>query len=158
MAATIPESHQDLLLRPVHGVLTTIMPDGQPQMSIVWVDYDGRYILINTTLERQKGKNMMANPKVNVLTIDPENGARFLEVRGEVAEITREGAIAHADKQTSAYTATAKNRFYGVVYPPKQQEKETRVIVKILPSKVTTDAIFSEERPMSRKSSSSRAP
>lgn len=143
MAATIPESHQDLLRRPVHGVLTTIMPDGQPQMSIVWVDYDGCYILINTTLERQKGKNMMANPKVNVLTIDPENGSRFLEVRGEVAEITQQGAIAHADKQTRAYTANGKDHFYGDIYPLEQQEKETRVIVKISPRKLTTDAIFS---------------
>jgi len=88
MTATIPNSHLDLLLNPVDGVLTTLMPDGQPQMSIVWVDYDGQYVLINTTLERQKGKNMVANPRVNVLIIDPKNGSRFLEVRGYVTEIT----------------------------------------------------------------------
>ena len=140
---TIPESHLDLLLEPIDGLLTTIMPDGQPQMSIVWADYDGQWVLINTTLERQKGKNMLANPMVNVLMIDPKNGARFLEIRGEVAEITQEGAIAHANKQTQAYSKGAQQRFYGDIYPEEQQEKETRVIVKIRPKKITTDAIFS---------------
>jgi PPOX class probable F420-dependent enzyme len=143
MVASIPESHQDLLLQPVNGVLTTMMPDGQPQMSIVWADYDGQYVLINTTLERQKGKNMSDNPKVNVLMIDPKNGARYLEVRGEVVEITQEGAIAHADKQAQAYSKGVQQRFYGDIYPEEQQEKETRVIVKISPKKITTNAIFS---------------
>ena len=143
MTTTIPESHLDLLLEPVHGVLTTLMPDDQPQMSIVWVDYDGQYVLINTTLERQKGKNMSSNPKVNVLIIDPKDGARYLEVRGEVMEISQEGAIAHADKQTRAYSDSDQQRFYGDVYPEEQQEKETRVIVKIALRKVTRNAIFS---------------
>ena len=142
MTATIPDSHQDLLLEPVNGVLTTMMPDGQPQMSIVWADFDGQYVLINTTLERQKGKNMQANPRVNVLMIDPKNGTRFLEVRGEVVETTQDGAISHADKQTRAYSNGAQRRFYRDIYPEDRQEKETRVIVKIRPKKITTDAIF----------------
>jgi len=143
MTAVIPETHLDLLLQAIDGVLTTLMPDGQPQMSIVWADFDGQHVLINSTLERQKGKNMQANPKVNVLMIDPKNGARFLEVRGNVEEITQEGAIPHADKQTQAYSNNVKQRFYGDIYPVEQQNKETRVIVKITPKKVTTDAIFS---------------
>lgn len=142
MAIQIPESHEDLLLDPVNGVLTTMMPDGQPQMSIVWVDYDGESVLINTTLERQKGKNMQANPKVNVLVIDPQNVSRFLEVRGEVTEIAEEGAIPHADKQTRDYSHNTQLHFYGDIYPKEQQAKETRVIVKISPKKITTDAIF----------------
>ena len=56
MTALIPESHQDLLLKPVNGVLTTMMPDGQPQMSIVWADFDGQYVLINTTWSDKKGR------------------------------------------------------------------------------------------------------
>jgi PPOX class probable F420-dependent enzyme len=143
MTNLVPGSHVDLLIEPVHGVLTTIMPDGQPQMSIVWVDYDGECVLINTTLERQKGKNMQTNPKVNILLIDPKNGSRFLEIRGEVAEYTQSGAIPHADKQASSYSKDKKKRFYGDIYPVEQQEKETRVIFKIAPKKITTDAIFS---------------
>ena len=83
------------------------------------------------------------NPKVNVLAIDPQNGTRFLEVRGEVTEITEKRAIAHADKQTRLYSNDKQQRFYGDIYPAEQQEKETRVIVKISPQKVTTDAAIS---------------
>jgi PPOX class probable F420-dependent enzyme len=140
MAVPIPDTHRDLLVEPVHGVLSTIMPDGQPQSSLVWVDYDGTYVLINTTLERQKGRNMLVNPKVALLVIDPQDGSRWIEVRGKVVEIQREGAEAHADTLTQRYTG--KQRFYGDIYPVEQRQRETRVIVKIEPSKVSLDAIF----------------
>lgn len=143
MDVQIPDTHKDLLIEPVNGVLTTMMPDGQPQMSIVWVDFDGENVLINTTMERQKGKNMQANPKVNILVIDPNNGVRFLEVRGQVVEFNEEGAISHADKQTQAYSNNHEQCFYGDIYPKEQQYKETRVIVKISPKKTAIDAIFS---------------
>jgi PPOX class probable F420-dependent enzyme len=140
MAVPIPDTHRDLLVEPIHGVFSTIMPDGQPQSSIVWVDYDGTHVLINTTLERQKGRNMCANPKVALLVIDPQDGSRWIEVRGKVVEIRREGAEAHADLLTQRYTG--KQRFYGDVYPAEQRQKETRVIVKIEPTKVSLDAFF----------------
>lgn len=140
MSVPIPDTHRDLLIEPIHGVLATMMPSGQPQASIVWVDYDGMYILINTTLEQQKGRNVLANPKVSLLVIDPKNSSRWIEVRGKVVEITREDAETHADKLTQRYTG--KQRFYGDVYPVEQKQKETRVIVKIEPTKVSLDAIF----------------
>ena len=140
MAIPIPETHRDLLVKPVHGVFSTMMPDGQPQSSIVWVDYDGTFALINTTLERQKGRNMRANPKVALLVIDPQDGSRWIEVRGNVVEIRREGAEAHVDKLMQRYTG--KQRFYGDVYPVEQKQKESRVIVTIEPIKVSLDAIF----------------
>lgn len=140
MAVPIPDSHRDLLVEPVHGVLSTMMPDGQPQSSIVWTDYDGTCILINTTLERQKGRNMSANPKVALLVIDPKDGSRWIEVRGKVVEIQREGAESHADKLTRLYTG--KQHFYGDIYPVEQRQKETRVIIKIEPLKISLDAIF----------------
>ena len=143
MSVSIPESHLYLLLQPVNGVLTTLMPDGQPQMSIVWVDFDGESILINTTLERQKGVNMRANSKVNVLVIDPNNLDRYLEIRGAVTGYTQDGAIEHVDKQTQAYSNNKQKHYYGDIYPEEQQQKETRVIFKISPVKVNTDAIFS---------------
>ena len=143
MSVNIPDTHMDLLVKPVHGVLTKMMPDGQPQMSIVWVDFDGIHVLVNSTLERQKGKNMQTNPKVNVLVIDTNDVARFLEIRGDVIEISQEGAINHANKQTRAYSNGEKRQFYGDVYPEETKEKETRVIFKILPTKVNVNAIFS---------------
>jgi PPOX class probable F420-dependent enzyme len=141
MIVPIPNTHLDLFQRPVHGVLTTIMPDGSPQSSLIWVDYDGDYLLVNTTLERQKGRNMQANPKVTILVIDPKDSSRWIEVRGHVTEMTRDCAESHADKLTQRYCPN-KRHFYGDVYPPEQKEKETRVIVRIKPIKVSLDAIF----------------
>jgi len=138
----IPDTHLDLLINPFHGVLTTMMPDGQPQMSIVWVDFDGECLMINSTLERQKGKNMQENPKVNVLVIDPTDGARFIEVRGNVVEISKEMAIDHANQQTLAYSNGKKQHFYGDIYPEETKNKETRVVFRIQPTKVNINAIF----------------
>jgi PPOX class probable F420-dependent enzyme len=141
MSITVPHSHLDLLQTPVHGVLTTIMPDGSPQSSIIWVDYDGECVLINTTLERQKGRNMRANPKVTILVIDPKDSSRWIEVRGHVMEITQQGAEVHADKLTQRYCQN-KQHFYGDIYPIEQKQKETRVIVKVQPLKISLDAVF----------------
>jgi hypothetical protein len=64
MAVLVPDTHLDLLVSPAYGILATLMPDGQPQSSLVWVDYQCGCVLINTTLERQKGRNMQVNPCV----------------------------------------------------------------------------------------------
>ena len=136
--AAIPASHVDLLTRPIVGVLTTVMPDGQPQSSLVWVDFDGACVRTNTTLERQKGRNMLANPRVSLLVVDPDDTSRFLQIRGD-AELVRDGAIDHLDELTRAYT---RHRcFYGHVYPLEQRDRETRVIVRIRARRVTLDAI-----------------
>ena len=134
----VPESHRDLLTRPVHGVLTTMCPDGQPQSSLVWVDFDGECALVNTTLERQKGRNMLANNRVSLLVVDPENTGRFIQIRG-AAELVRDGAIEHLDEVTRKYTRHPC--YYGHIYPVEQRDRETRVIVRIHPLRVTLDAI-----------------
>jgi PPOX class probable F420-dependent enzyme len=138
MSLEIPASHLDLLTSPITGVLTTMMPDGQPQSSLVWCDYDGECACVNTTLERQKGRNMTRNPKVSLLIVDPENTGRYLEIRGEV-ELVLEGAVDHLDKVTRAYTKHPQ--YYGYIYPCEQQMCERRVICRIHPKKITLDAI-----------------
>ena len=142
MAAIIPDSHKDLLVNPIHGVLTTMMPGGQPHMSVIWVDFDGTHVLLSSTLERQKGKNIQQNPKVNIIVIDPKNVSRFIEIRGKVVEITQEGAMDLVDKLTQAYSSGRKQHYYGDIFPAENKEKETRVIFKILPTKVNVNAIF----------------
>jgi PPOX class probable F420-dependent enzyme len=144
MTITIPDSHRNLLLKPIHAVLTTMMPDEQPQSSIIWADYDDEYVLFSTTLERQKGRNMQTNPKVTLLVIDPKNGSRWIEVRGVVVEMTQDGVEVFADRLTRLYTDNHKQRFYRDMYPIEQQQKETRVLVKIEPVKIALDAIFKE--------------
>jgi hypothetical protein len=84
---------------------------------------------------------MQANPKVTILVIDPKDSSRWIEVRGQVREMTRDCADAHADKLTQRYCPN-KRLFYGDIYPPEQKEKETRVLVRIAPVKISVDAIF----------------
>jgi len=134
----IPDTHLDLLTRPVHGVFTTIDASGRPQSSLVWVDYDGQCPVVNTTLEREKGRNLVRNPKACLLVVDPDNSSRFLQVRGDI-ELMGEGAVEHLDTLTRKYTRHP--RFYGFVYPEDQQEQETRVICRIHPIRVVLDAI-----------------
>lgn len=136
----IPASHLDLLTRPIHGVLTTVGADGQPQSSLVWVDVNLGCAAINTTLQRQKGRNLLANPKVSLLVVDPENTARFIQIRGE-AELITDDAVEHLDVLTRKYTRHP--RYYGFVYPKEQEARETRVICRIHAKRVTLDAIHS---------------
>lgn len=134
----VPGSHVDLLERPICGVLTTMGRDGQPHSSLVWVDYDGAYPRVNTTLERQKGRDMEHDPRVSLLVVDPENTTRFIEIRGD-AELVVDGATEHLDALIRQYTGHP--RFCGFAYPREQQSKETRVICVIHPRRIVLDAI-----------------
>lgn len=138
MKVSIPASHLDLLTRPIHAVLTTMMPDGQPQSSLVWCDFDGVCVRVNTSRERQKGKNMQANPRVSLLIVDPGDTSRFLQIRGEV-EIVEGGAREHLDEITRQYTRHPQ--YYGYVFPLEKRERETRIICRIHARKITLDAI-----------------
>jgi PPOX class probable F420-dependent enzyme len=137
-AVPIPDSHLDLLTRPVHGVLSTMGPDGQPQSSVVWVDVEDHVAVVNTTLERQKGRNMLANPKVNLLVVDPDNTSRYIQIQGD-AELTTDGALDHLDAITRKYTSYPA--FYGYIYPVEQRARETRVVCRVHARRITLDAI-----------------
>jgi PPOX class probable F420-dependent enzyme len=134
----IPASHLDLLARSICGVFTTMGAVGQPQSSLVWVDTDGENARVNTTLERQKGRNLQANPKVSLLVVDPDNTARFIQIRGD-AELVTDGAHDHLDALTRKYTHHPT--YYGHIYPLEQRARETRVIVRIHARRITLDAI-----------------
>lgn len=127
----IPESKRDLLERPIVVTLTTVMPDNSPQSTPVWFSFDGTHIWINTARGRQKDRNMLERPVVSVLSVDPENPYRYLEVRGVVDEITEDGAVDHINYLSGRYTGNSdyyKNN-------PQQRDRETRVIFKIKPTK-----------------------
>jgi PPOX class probable F420-dependent enzyme len=128
MADTIPQSVQDLFEKPILANLATIMPDGTPQVTPVWVDYDGEYILINTAKSRQKALNMGRQPKVGLDMVDTANPWHWLSVRGKVVEITEEGALEHIDKLSKKYTGNDK---YGA-----HQPGDVRVICKISTDRV----------------------
>src|ERR1700719_2411322 len=95
MAENIPEKYADLLEKPACGSLGTIMKDGSPQVTPVWVDYDGKYVRFNSALGRVKDKNVRRDARVSIAIQDPANPYRYLEIRGKVVEITENGAHYH---------------------------------------------------------------
>jgi PPOX class probable F420-dependent enzyme len=117
-------------------------PDGQPHSSIVWVGYDGEHLLMTTTLERFKGRNMLTDPKTTLLVIDPADADRFIEIRGQVVDYLVDDGDVFVDQQTRAYTGGQKKRFYGDIYPETQRAQETRVTFRIAVKKANTDAVF----------------
>jgi PPOX class probable F420-dependent enzyme len=137
-APAVPSTHLDLFTRPICGVLTTLQPGGQPRSSLVWVDFDGECARVNTTLERWKGHDLVGDPRVSLLIVDPEDTSRFIQIRGD-AELVEAGALEHLDKLTREYTR--HRQFYGGVYPEDQRARETRVICRIHARRITLDAV-----------------
>lgn len=128
MPKKIPENYRDLFVKKAFANLATIMPDGRPQVTPVWVELSGDYVLVNSARGRQKDKNMRNRSRVALSMQDPDNPYRYLEVRGRVIEIMEKGADAHIDKLAKKYLGVDK-------YPYLQKE-EVRVTYKIKPEKV----------------------
>jgi PPOX class probable F420-dependent enzyme len=128
MANIIPENFRDLFDKKTFGQLATIMNDGTPQVTPVWLDFDGTYVRVNSAKGRLKDKNMRRNPNVALDLQDPDNPYRHLAVRGKVVEITETGAREHIDSLAKKYLGKDK-------YPVPD---EVRVIYKIKPERVAT--------------------
>lgn len=129
MSQVIPEKYLDLFQKKAFAHLVTLMPDGSPQSTPVWCDFDGQYVLVNTAAGRQKDKNLVRDGRVALSIIDPDNAYRYLEVRGRVAERTTAGADDHIDKMAKKYMG--KDTY------PFRQPGEQRVIFKIKPEHIT---------------------
>lgn len=127
----IPNSYLDLLERPVVVSLATVSASGMPQVTPVWIDYDGTYLRVNSAKGRKKVENMETRPHVTVLAIDPENPYRWLQVQGEVEQITEDGALDHINSLSAKYRGEPD---YYKGNP--MRGKETRVIFKIRPTNV----------------------
>jgi PPOX class probable F420-dependent enzyme len=125
MADVIPAKYLDLFQKKAFASLATLMPDGSPQVTPVWCDFDGTYVIVNSAKGRRKDLNMRNDPRVALAIIDPDNPYRYLEVRGKVVEITEDGADAHIDKMAKKYM--------GVDKYPLRQPSEVRVLYKIKP-------------------------
>ena len=131
----IPASHRDLAQCPPVAALTTVTRDGYPQTSVVWCDFDGHYLRINTMRGFAKERNMRRNPRVTLLCYDPRQPLRYLEVRGMVAGMTEAGAAEHLDWLASKY-ARRPVRFFGDAIPASFAQTETPVLCRIRPTHV----------------------
>jgi PPOX class probable F420-dependent enzyme len=119
----LPDDFRDLFEKKAFGTLATLMPDGSPQATPVWVDYRDGEVWVNSALGRQKDRNVKRDPRVAIAIIDPDNAYRYIELRGSVREITQEGADAHIDAMAKKYLD--QDRY------PYRQAGEQRVIYKI---------------------------
>ncbi len=135
--ATIPESHRHLLAGPVNVVLTTVMPDGQPQTTPIWCNLDGDDILINTMKGFRKEKNMRLNPKVTLLAYRLKNALTNIEVRGEVVEMTEIGALEHLNELNMLYCG--EPNFFGDSIPAELIHKYTPVKIRIKPVRIRVE-------------------
>ncbi len=115
------------LLNPPHfATVATVMPDGSPEATVVWIESDADHVYFNTAMHRLKARNIQRNPNVAVTVFDPSDPYRGLAVRGR-AELILEGAVEHIQKVSRAYTGEA----FRDLGPD-----EVRVIVRITPEKV----------------------
>ncbi len=127
MPGTIPEKYQDLFQKKAFASLATLMPDGKPQVTPVWCDFDGKHVLVNSAKGRVKDRNMRRDPRVSMALIDPDNPYRYLQLQGRVVEITESGADQHIDRLAKKYLGLDKY--------PNRQPGEVRVIYKIEPDR-----------------------
>ena len=109
--------------------MATLMKDGSPQVTPVWVDREGDHLVINSAAGRVKDRNLKRDGRIALSISDPSNPYRALNVRGKVVEITTEGAEEHIDKLAKKYM--------GVDKYPYRTENEVRVRYVIAPEKVS---------------------
>jgi PPOX class probable F420-dependent enzyme len=126
--AEIPSEATHLLKGKHFAHVATLMPDGSPQVSPVWVDVEDGQVLFNTAEGRLKPKNLRRDPRVAISIVDDENPYENVLIRGRAVELTQEGADDHID--------ALANRYMGVDEYPLRQPGEERVIVRIEPEKV----------------------
>ena len=138
MAERIPEAFLDLFEKPILAHLATLMPDGSPQVTPVWIDYDGEHILVNTWPDRAKGRNMLARPLVALDIVDPDDPFRYLAVRGRVVDATEEGAAEHID--------TLARRYMGLERYPRHDPNRPRRLYRIVPERVVAQSRIGEIR------------
>jgi PPOX class probable F420-dependent enzyme len=127
-AAEKLKKYQDLFDKRSMAHFATLMPDGAPQVTPVWVDFDGEYVTVNTARGRQKDRNVQRDPRVSLEIMDPEDSSHYVEVRGRVVEILEAGAVEHANRLSYKYTGHAN---------PAVPEGQVRLILKILPEHVS---------------------
>lgn len=128
----VPEEHLDLFDKPSIATFASILPDGQPHVTPVWVDYDGEHDLVVTRKETRKYRNARRDPRVTVTVIDPDDPYRYVEVRGTVLRLPESGALAFSDRQA--------RRHWGVDEYPFARETP-RGLVHIQPERVVARSL-----------------
>ena len=128
----IPDSHADLLDWDTKAFahVATMGPEGEPQSSPVWFDWDGTHIKFSLTTGRQKYRNLQGDKRIAMSIIDPSDAYRYLEVRGELEEVEPDPEIDFISRMAKKYID--KDRY------PWHREGDERMIMKIAPGKTSS--------------------
>ncbi len=110
------------------GHIGTLLPDGSPHVTPVWVDHDGDFVLVNTAMGRVKQKNTLRDPRVSISIINQDNPYNRIVIQGRVIGQISEGAEAHIDKLTTKYTGAKKYQ--------RSSPNEKRVVIRIEPIRI----------------------
>ena len=126
--AAIPEQVKAWFDDPEHAVLGTVLPNGWPHLSVVWIARDGDDLLVSTVKGRRKHRNLERDPRVSVLVYPKDNPRSYVEVRGFVT-MTEEGGRELIDSLARHYRGQDR-------YPLDDGTDNVRVVVRITPEKV----------------------
>lgn len=113
------------------ATVATLLPDGRPHLTVVWIKRDGEDLLFSTTIDRQQGRNLARDPRVTVLISPPENPYTYAEIRG-TATVTPDSTHELLNELSVKYTGQE----YAAFNPASEKDGE-RVVVRITPDKVT---------------------
>lgn len=123
----LPDAVRALLQRPSPCVLTTLLPDGSPHATEVWVDVDldgaGDRVLVNSVDTHRKVRNVRRDPRVALVVLDPDDTSRHVTLQGRVVEVTTDGAREHIERLAE--------RYLGGPYPWFGGRDQTRVLLRI---------------------------
>jgi hypothetical protein len=134
MSAMIPDSHQDLLSDPIVVTLTTQSAESELYSVVVWKRWDGEFLYITSDAGTRKHRNIVVNPKISILVLDPTNTQRYISLGCVVEEIIATDVVEELDRQTLAFTGHP--HYFGVHEPLENEATFDGVFFKIRPTRV----------------------
>ena len=122
-----PDLHAEtieLASGPNYAAVTTLLPDGQPQTQVVWIDTDGEHLLINTPARTQKARNAARDPRITVAVWNAANPFQYVEGRGRVTEI-------RGETEAASHIQHVARKYLGGEYP----QPDGRAILVVTPQR-----------------------
>ena len=130
MVITLTDKQKKLITDKNFGHIATLNRDGSPQVSPVWIELDGNYLIVNSEMKRKKVRNLKRDPRVSVSIQNAENPYQYIEIRGRAVEITDKGGFEGIDRLSAKYTGQEKY--------PGNAASDVRVVIKIEPEHIAS--------------------